>query len=80
MAATLEKLTQSVRARQALPAPSARRALRQAAGVSLADVASVVGVSRQAVGLWEAGLRHPRGSNLDSYLGVLRALQEAMRG
>jgi transcriptional regulator with XRE-family HTH domain len=78
MPATVEELKQSVRTRQALPAPSARRALRQAAGVSLADVASVVGVSRQAVGLWEAGLRRPRGRNLDSYLHVLRALREAM--
>jgi transcriptional regulator with XRE-family HTH domain len=78
MSATLEKLVQTVRARQELPPPSARRAVRQAAGVSLADVADVVGVSRQAVGLWERGLRNPRGRNLVAYLNVLRMLREAM--
>jgi transcriptional regulator with XRE-family HTH domain len=55
-----------------------RRALREAAGVSLSDVASVVGVTRQAVALWETGARTPCGANLDSYVAVLRTFKRTM--
>ena len=52
-----------------------RRALREAAGVSLRDVAEVCDVSRECVRLWELGLRDPSGSNLSAYLKVLEILQ-----
>jgi DNA-binding XRE family transcriptional regulator len=78
MAATLDSLTQRLHARRELPSPDVRRTLRRLAGASQADVAEVVGVSRQAVQLWEAGTRTPRGTNLDAYLEVLRAFRRAM--
>ena len=58
--------------------PLVRRALRKAAGASQSDIAEVVGVTRKAVGLWEAGTRMPRGANLDAYLEVLQAFKTAM--
>lgn len=75
--ATLEDLTLRVRAGRRLPEPAVRRAIRQAARVSLADVAAVVGVTRQAVSLWELGQRTPRGPMLNTYVVTLRALQRA---
>ena len=76
----LQELARRVRARQGLPSPDARRALRRAAGISLDDIAAVVGVTRQAVGLWEAGARTPQGPNLDSYAAVLETLRRACAG
>jgi transcriptional regulator with XRE-family HTH domain len=78
MAATLDSLTQRLQTRRELPSPEVRRTLRLVAGASQADVAEVVGVTRQAVQLWEAGTRMPRGGNLDAYLEVLRAFRRAM--
>lgn len=78
MAATLENLTQRIEARREFPTPAVRRALRKATGASQADVAAVCGVTRQAVQLWEAGTRTPRGANLDRYLEVLQAFKRAM--
>ncbi|MDP9397269.1 MAG: helix-turn-helix domain-containing protein [Actinomycetota bacterium] len=52
---SLALLEQSLHDRRSLPPPPARRALRQAAGVSLLAVARACGVSRQAVAHWEAG-------------------------
>lgn len=78
MVATLEGLTQRLQDQRELPSPAIRRTLRRAAGASQADVAEVVGVTRQAVQLWEAGTRTPRGSNLGAYLEVLRAFRRAI--
>ncbi len=75
MVATLESLTQRLQARRGLPPPDVRRTLRRVAGASQADVAEVIGVTRQAVQLWEAGTRTPRGTNLDAYLDVLRVFR-----
>jgi transcriptional regulator with XRE-family HTH domain len=52
--------------------------LRTAAGLTLAEIADEVGVSRQAVGYWEAGSRFPRGVHLKKYLKVLRQFQEGI--
>jgi len=62
------KLRDHIRAKRQLPPPPARRALREAAGLSGADVARAMGVTRQAVSNWERGRRAPRGQNLDAYL------------
>ena len=78
MGATLEELTQRVRTRRDLPPPEVRRALRRAAGVPMQDIAEIVGVTRQAVSLWERGSREPRDANLASYAQVLRALRQAV--
>lgn len=68
-----------LRARRDLPAPAMRRALRAAAGISLEAVAREVGVTRQAVGHWEAGSRYPSGRHLQKYL-VLAVLREHAAG
>jgi transcriptional regulator with XRE-family HTH domain len=73
MVATLEVLTQRI-ARRDLPPVEMRRALRRGAGLTLADIAEAVGVTRQPVSWWERGRRTPRGPNLDAYGEVLRAL------
>jgi transcriptional regulator with XRE-family HTH domain len=75
---TLEELTNRVRIRRELPPPSARRLLRTAAGVSLRDVGQVVGVSHEAVRMWESGERTPRGRNLERYADVLRAFRDVL--
>ncbi len=73
---SLAVLEKSLDDRRALPPPVARRALRQAAGVSLLAVARACGVSRQAVAHWEAGTRQPRDEHLAAYLQALRLLRE----
>jgi transcriptional regulator with XRE-family HTH domain len=70
-------LREELAARRDLPPPAERRALREAAGISLETVAREIGVTRQAVGHWEAGDRRPRGANLRRYVEVLRILAGA---
>jgi DNA-binding transcriptional regulator YiaG len=69
--ATVAELEAKVQALAALPSPQGRRALRLAAGVSIAEVAAVVGVSRQAVNAWERGTAKPVGDHLHAYLELL---------
>ncbi len=75
---TLEQLSRRIQTRRDLPPPPVRKALRKAAGVSLSEVAGIVGVTRQAVSLWEAGERTPRGANAAAYLEVLREIKRAV--
>jgi DNA-binding transcriptional regulator YiaG len=58
-----------------LPAPARRRAIRVRAGVSLDDVGELVGVSGEAVRLWETGQRSPSEAHRDDYLDVLADLR-----
>jgi transcriptional regulator with XRE-family HTH domain len=58
-----------------LPPATTRRALRLAAGLSLEDIATVVGVTRSAVSRWERGTRQPRGTNRSRYADVLAQLR-----
>ncbi len=58
-----------------LPPPAARRALRVAAGLTLQDVADVVGVTRQAVAKWETGDRNPSGRVRSAYAQALADLR-----
>lgn len=74
-ATPIERLEAQVRARRTLPSPASRRALREAAGVSLGDVAQACGVTKQAVRQWESGICDPRGANLIAYAEVLRVLR-----
>lgn len=78
MPVSLEELSQRIQTRRDLPPPPARKALRKAAGVSLSEVAGIVGVTRQAVSLWEAGERTPRAANAAAYLEVLREIKRAV--
>ncbi len=53
------------------------RAIRQAAGLSLSEVADVVGVSTVTVYRWEVGERSPRGAPALSYKNLLDVLSGA---
>lgn len=68
---TVAELEAKVQALAALPPPKGRKALRLAAGVTVADVAAIVGVSRQAVNAWERGSARPIGNHLHAYLEIL---------
>jgi DNA-binding XRE family transcriptional regulator len=59
--------------RQAVRSGSARR-IRQAAGLTQADVAAAVGVERATVGLWETGARVPRSAVALRYAELLSRL------
>jgi DNA-binding transcriptional regulator YiaG len=57
-----------------LLAPDRRRGIRQAARLSLADVARGVGCSPSTVGLWEKGARQPTGPLGERYGSLLHEL------
>jgi DNA-binding transcriptional regulator YiaG len=65
--------------RRRLPPPPMRRALRQAAGLSTLEVASCLGVTRQAVSQWERGERTPREELLAAYIDALDAMSTGSR-
>ncbi|GKQ37194.1 helix-turn-helix transcriptional regulator [Streptomyces sp. A012304] len=73
-----DEIRSRLRVHRDLPTPAQRRALREAAELSQQELADVVGVSKQAVSHWEAGIRTPRGPLLYRYAEALRALQEAV--
>lgn len=66
----------AIRLRRELPPPEERRALREAAGVSLAALGRACGVSHVAVHTWETGRKRPRGEHLRRYVDALRVLRE----
>lgn len=63
--------------RPRLPAPEERRRLRISAGMSQQTLAELVGVTPQAVSMWEHGKCTPRAAMLGRYAEALQALQEA---
>jgi DNA-binding transcriptional regulator YiaG len=67
-------------AKQTLPPPWARRAIREAAGCSQEDVARHLGVNRVTVSRWEKGERTPRRAHLLAYVAVLDVLRGASAG
>lgn len=71
------KIADQVRLRRRLPPPHMRRAIRLAAGLSAAEVAAAMGVTRQAVAAWERGRRTPRGPLLSAYIEVLEAMTDS---
>ncbi|MFE2828483.1 helix-turn-helix domain-containing protein [Streptomyces sp. NPDC059271] len=77
MSKTAERLRSRIRARHALPSPDQRAALRKAAGLTLQEVATAVGVTRGAVWHWEQGSREPRGDLLGRYLLALEVMDES---
>jgi transcriptional regulator with XRE-family HTH domain len=60
-----------MRARSSLPPPAERKALRLALSLSLQDVADAVGVTHEAVRLWELGARKVSRRHLIAYAEVL---------
>lgn len=71
---TIDQLVHRALLRASLPEPAHRRALREKAGLSQAEVAEALGVSRPAVVRWERGERMPRRQHLDAYVELLRRL------
>ncbi|WP_323184498.1 helix-turn-helix domain-containing protein [Streptomyces sp. NBC_00892] len=59
-----------------LPPPAVRAALRQAEGLTQAEVATAIGVSRVAFHRWETGQAEPRAHSRAEYLRLLRGIAE----
>lgn len=73
-ATTLDNLLRDAQRRRALPPADVRRELREHAGLTQADLASVLGVGRPSVTRYETGAREPRGRVRLAYLDVLERL------
>jgi DNA-binding XRE family transcriptional regulator len=74
-----EELRAQLHARRELPPPERRRELRQKARLSQQWVGDKVGVSREAIAMYEAGTRSgPRQGTpqRERYLDLLEALEE----
>ena len=81
MASTLAlDVVEEVRLAKSLPTPKMARALREAAGLSQGRIAIALGVSRVAVGRWEAGLRKPRSKNKAAWASLLAAISAEVNG
>jgi DNA-binding transcriptional regulator YiaG len=72
---TIDDLRGLLRLRRELPPPERRRAIREAAGVSMTPVARALGVSVQTVWNWETGRRRPSTEHLQAYVDVLELLE-----
>ncbi|MGW0790426.1 helix-turn-helix transcriptional regulator [Streptomyces sp. NPDC002911] len=73
----VDALLQQV-ARDGLPAPAERKRLREAAGLSQAQVATALEVRREAVGNWESGKAEPRRPKRAAYARLLAGLAERL--
>ncbi|MEV2245557.1 helix-turn-helix transcriptional regulator [Streptomyces sp. NPDC049970] len=67
--ALLEQVTQ-----EELPDPAERKRLREAAGLSQAQIAKALDARREAVGNWEAGRTEPRPPKRAAYARLLEGL------
>lgn len=72
----VEALLEEARLTAAIPPPAERQRLREAAGLSRAQVASAVGVGRSTVANWETGVSDPQPPARLSYLRLLKGLVE----
>lgn len=75
MTTAADDLVERVRLRQQLPPPRVRKAIREAHGVTQAELATALGVSRQTLIHWEQGHRSPRRESAEKYARLLLALQ-----
>ncbi|GHH41042.1 helix-turn-helix domain-containing protein [Streptomyces candidus] len=62
-----------------LPPPKERRRLREAKALSQAQVATILGVTRETVRAWETGRTTPRGHKGEVYAGLLAGIEEELR-
>lgn len=76
MITDLEALRQR-RAPVQLPPPDQRKAIRTAYGVSQSDVASVLGVTRLTVSMWERGTAEPKPEHARKYSDLLDEMKRA---
>ena len=58
-----------------LPSPSERRRLRVDAGLTVAQLATAIGVAPASVSAWEAGERVPQGIHRAAYAQALETLE-----
>lgn len=63
---------------RALAASGEARQIRQAAGLSMSDIAADIGVTDSAVYRWERGERVPRGRAGADYAALLLRLRELL--
>ncbi|MGV9852787.1 telomere-associated protein Tap [Streptomyces sp. NPDC003442] len=59
-----------------LPTPAERKRLREAAGLSQAEVAGALDIRREAVGNWESGKTEPRQPKRAAYARLLKGLAD----
>ncbi|MFK4037618.1 helix-turn-helix transcriptional regulator [Nonomuraea wenchangensis] len=71
---TITDLARLRRVRAAAASGRARE-LRQAAGLTQAEIAAAVGVAQPTVALWETGQRVPRGAAALRYAKAVEALE-----
>jgi transcriptional regulator with XRE-family HTH domain len=74
MVIAIDHLLTEARRRRSLPPPAIRRLLRKHAGLTQAEVATVLGVRRPAVTRYETGARDPRGEVRLAYVELLERL------
>ena len=74
------ELLHRIEIRRALPPPAERRALRESAGLSVAEVARALGVSRGTLHRWERGHYDPTIENAERYVEVVRLLRAVQGG
>ena len=70
-----EQLLEQLRSRRQLPAPAERRRIREAAGVSLRELAGAIGTSHMAVDRWERGAAPRSPAHLRAYSRLLNKLR-----
>ncbi|MEU5609722.1 helix-turn-helix domain-containing protein [Streptomyces sparsogenes] len=73
---SVEALLEEARLMARMPEPAERLRLRQAAGLSRAQVAAAVGVGRQTVANWEDGSTDPQPPGRFKYLRLLEGLAQ----
>ncbi|MFE3771236.1 helix-turn-helix domain-containing protein [Streptomyces sp. NPDC059122] len=73
---SVEALLEEARLMAWMPSPVERLRLREAAGLSRAQVAAAVGVGRQTVANWESGETDPQPPGRGKYLKLLKGLAE----
>ncbi|MFE1937589.1 helix-turn-helix transcriptional regulator, partial [Streptomyces sp. NPDC059474] len=73
---SVEALLEEARLTARMPEPAERLRLRQAAGLSRAQVAAAVGVGRQTVANWEEGTTDPQPPGRFKYLRLLEGLAQ----
>jgi transcriptional regulator with XRE-family HTH domain len=72
-----QELLERVRSRRSLPVPAERRRIREQAGVSLRELAAVIGVSHVAITRWEAGAQPADPVHVTAYGRLLAELKRA---
>lgn len=72
----MEALLEEARLAAAIPPPAERYRLREAAGLSRAQVAAAVGVGRTTIANWETGVSTPTPPARLPYLRLLKGLAE----